>query len=282
MTKLRYIRILVSATFFIAAILFLVVDDIEVHLCSYAEKIQISPSLLPTSLGVIIFWILITIIFGRIYCSSVCSIGTLSDIFIRFRKFIPQLNNHFSFKTSKKHKYNILLIYIISLIIGFSFVLGIIEPWSMFTNIISTFDFSPREEHMILISSNIILGFIIGFVSFVVIVVCAVFRGRYYCNEICPIGIFLSLIDTKSFLHIEIDPDKCIGCMECENECKASCIKVVSRYVDNSRCVRCFNCVSKCPNGAIRYQQNRNRVSTPMMQRVNNSITKIKNKIIKA
>lgn len=277
MAKLRYARILLSILFLITAITTIVVDYTDVlHFCQYSKYLQIIPSLLPAMLGVIIFWFVTTLLFGRIYCSSICPIGTLLDIFIRLRRFIPQLNRPYSFKpVQKKQKYVFLFIYIFCLILGIGVIPAIIEPWSMFENIISSFNPTPLQEDTVFLSINIIGGFFIGFISFVVIVIYAALKSRDYCNEICPIGTILGEISRKSILHIEINPDKCINCMECESNCKSSCIKVISRYVDDTRCVRCFNCISICPNDAIRYQNNRNRVSTPLMQRVGNSISKI-------
>ena len=276
MVKLRYARIFISILFFTTAIITISVENTDVlHFFKYTKYVQIIPSILPTMLGIILFWLLTTLLFGRIYCSSICPIGTLFDIIIRLRKFIPQLNRKFYFKPiQKKQKYFILFTYILCLALSISIIPAIIEPWNMFENIISTFSFSPQQESLIRLSTGSLLGFIIGFISFVIIVIYAALKGRDYCNEICPIGSLLGIATQKSLMHIEIDPDKCINCMDCETNCKASCIKVISRYVDNSRCVRCFNCISKCPNNAIRYQINKNRVSTPMMRRVNNSITK--------
>lgn len=276
MVKLRYARIFISILFFTTAIITIIVENTDIlHFFKYTKYVQIIPSILPTMLGIILFWLLTTLLFGRIYCSSICPIGTLFDIIIRLRKFIPQLNRKFYFKPiQKKQKYFILFTYILCLALSINIISAIIEPWNMFENIISTFSFSPQQESLIRLSTGSLLGFIIGFISFVIIVIYAALKGRDYCNEICPIGSLLGIATQKSLMHIEIDPDKCINCMNCETNCKASCIKVISRYVDNSRCVRCFNCISKCQNNAIRYQINKNRVSTPMMRRVNNSITK--------
>lgn len=76
------------------------------------------------------------------------------------------------------------------------------------------------------------------------------------------------MLSDYAIYHIEINPDKCTSCGLCEDVCRASCIKTVSRYVDNSRCVRCFDCVARCPEEAIKFQPNRNRPATPLMRRV--------------
>ena len=120
---------------------------------------------------------------------------------------------------------------------------------------------------MIAVGVGTAVGVVAGIVSALLILICAVFTGRGFCNTVCPIGTALSIIEPHCIFHIEIDPDRCTGCLKCEEACPANCIKAVSRYVDNTRCVRCFDCLHVCGDDAIRYQPNRNRPATPLMRK---------------
>lgn len=51
-----------------------------------SEKSQIIPSAIQTCLGTTIFWLVATLLFGRIYCAVICPIGALQDLTIRLRK----------------------------------------------------------------------------------------------------------------------------------------------------------------------------------------------------
>ena len=46
----------------------------------WLAKIQLVRSLMYFSLTIFVVWLLVTLMFGRIYCSSVCPLGTLQDI----------------------------------------------------------------------------------------------------------------------------------------------------------------------------------------------------------
>ena len=96
----------------------------------------------------------------------------------------------------------------------------------------------------------------------------AAFKGRLYCNTICPVGTLMGLCSRNPVWHFEIDTDKCTDCRRCEDACKASCINLSNHTVDMSRCVGCFNCTSACNDGAITYTPYRKRPLTPLMQRI--------------
>ena len=46
----------------------------------WLAKIQFLPAVLALNVGVIIFLVLLTLLFGRIYCSVICPLGVFQDI----------------------------------------------------------------------------------------------------------------------------------------------------------------------------------------------------------
>ena len=49
-----------------------------------------------------------------------------------------------------------------------------------------------------------------------------------------------------------VDPEQCVCCAACENECPAGCIHI-SGYavIDQERCILCGMCENACPVSAI-------------------------------
>lgn len=268
MRQLRIFRIFLATIFFIASVAYLAIGAHVHPMAVVSEKSQIILSAVAVSIGATLVWLILTFIFGRIYCSTVCPIGTLSDIFIRLRRRIPRLNRDFRYRERRRWSVHILIIYIISLLIGAGVVPFIIEPWNMMRNMVSTVNISATEMTWGTLAIGTGAGIICGIITFIFIAIYALLRGREFCTDICPLGSAFGLLHEHTLYHIEINPDKCISCGECENVCRASCIKTVSRFVDNSRCVRCFDCLAVCPNDAIRYQPNRNCPATPLMRKV--------------
>ena len=267
MKQLRVIRIILAALFFVGATALLAIGSPVDRALGFIEKFQIIPSSISFSLGAIIVWLVITLFLGRLYCSTVCPVGTLQDIFSKGRKLIKPLNKNFSYRPGSKMRFYILGAYIFCVIAGVAAVPFWIEPWSIMRNICGDIHPAAEKVEWIRIGIGVTYGIIAGVVSAILLLTVALLTGRGFCTDICPVGTALGCFSNYTLYHIEIDPDKCINCMRCEDVCPSQCIKVVTRLVDNSRCVRCFDCGYVCPNDAIRLQINRNRRMTPMMTR---------------
>lgn len=240
---------------------------------AFTEKAQLIPSQIALCMGALLFWLCATFFMGRIYCSTVCPVGTISDIFMRLRRelgkmFPKKLRLQFRWKEANKGRYHIMALYYICLVIGIMAVPFVLEPWNIVRDASALFDPGAVSETWTVLGAGLVVGFVIGAVMLAVVAVWGFFSGRDFCNIVCPIGQTMALIDRYALLHIEFDPDRCISCMQCEEVCRSSCIKVTERRVDNSRCVKCLDCVTRCPANAIRLQANRNRAATPMMEGV--------------
>lgn len=268
MRNLKVIRIVLAAVFLTATVAYIILGPQAHPIARAVEHTQIIPSLLSITIGATLFWLGVTFLFGRIYCSTACPVGTIIDLSAKLRKFVPGAKKHYHYHSARNVRWHVLLIYLICIIIGITIVPLLIEPWRIVRCIAIAFHPSPAAEVWIRLGIGATTGMISGLVVLLLIAGSAIWRGRDFCNDICPIGTMLGGIERFTLYHIEIDPDKCINCMKCEEGCKSQCIKVVSRLVDNSRCVRCMDCLAVCPNDAIRLQINKNRRSTPLMRRV--------------
>ncbi|GEM_PF-986974 len=278
MKTIRAVRIALAALFLILSALFISLEvsegshagtSVQHHVTSIAYKAQIIPSAIAVGIGAVLFWIIITIFYGRIYCATVCPVGTLIDACSHLRRFVrPRAARHYRFKRRSRIPIHILVIYSLCLVGSIAVVPALIEPWSILRNIIVAVHPGATATAAIGLGLGAATGIVAGLLSLLVIAGYAAFSGRDFCNYVCPVGTALSLVGANTAYRVEIDPDKCVNCMRCEEVCPASCVKVVSRYVDDRRCVRCFRCIDVCPNDAIRYQRTRNRAATPMLRRV--------------
>lgn len=272
MSKLRNIRIALALLFLVATLIFFTVGRSAGPLPALAEKAQVIPSALASCMGAFLFWLGITFLFGRVYCSTVCPVGTISDLAMKIRRAFPRLRKPFSFKPTVRQRYDILIAYIICLIFGLFAVPYILEPWNLIRDLASLWNPGAVATTWLTLGVGLIGGMISGAVGILAVLIWGFLSGRDLCNVVCPVGTAMSLLHNHTLFHIEIDPDKCISCMKCEDICRSSCVKVVSRHVDNSRCVRCFDCLAVCPNNAIRMQINRNRAATPLLRKKSTTV----------
>ena len=78
---LRKIRVSFAVLFFVLITLLFLDFTGTVHTWfGWMAKIQFLPALLALNLGVVVLLVLLTFIFGRIYCSVVCPLGVFQDI----------------------------------------------------------------------------------------------------------------------------------------------------------------------------------------------------------
>jgi ferredoxin len=95
-----------------------------------------------------------------------------------------------------------------------------------------------------------------SFFFLVMIVFLAIYKGRWYCNTLCPVGTLLGFFSRFSIFQIRMDENACTSCGLCAKECKAGCIDVKEKKVDFSRCVACYDCFKACPENGIGYRYN--------------------------
>jgi len=268
---LKKIRVAVSLTFFVmTGLLFL--DFYGLLPPSWAENtlfLQFVPSitkfitLISISATGFIVTLLLTMLFGRVYCSTICPLGTIQDLgsFLS-RKFEKKHHRHI--KSFSALRNCLLALTAITALSGSMTVLNLLDPFSSFGRIVSNL------ARPILLATNNVLAFALESASIYtlypiqvkaitltsiavpLITVGVLLRlsykhGRLYCNTVCPVGAFLGLLSKISIYRIAINDANCIGCNLCEQVCKAGCIDKKAKTVDFARCVGCYNCFTICP-----------------------------------
>jgi len=84
---LRKIRIVVSVTLFaLITLYFLDFAGFMPQGFHSLTKIQIIPALLALNIDVLVGLLILTLLFGRVYCSSICPMGIYQDIVNRLSK----------------------------------------------------------------------------------------------------------------------------------------------------------------------------------------------------
>ena len=246
---LRKIRITLAAIVFIlCAALFLDGSGTVSSWFGWLAKLQFLPALLALNLAVVIVLIVLTLIFGRAYCSVTCPLGIMQDGISHISSMRKGKKARFRWSPEVKWlRYSVLALFIIALVAGLTSVSALLAPYSAFGRIATS-----------LVRPAFPTAIIAG-VTLLVVGILAWIGGRTYCNTVCPVGTVLSFFSRFSLLRPVIDADKCRDCHACEHKCKASCINIDNHKIDYSRCVDCFNCLDSCKFGALKYRMAWNR-----------------------
>lgn len=235
----------------------------------WLAKIQFFPAVLALNLGVIIFLVVLTLIFGRIYCSIICPLGIMQDCFAWIGKKVKK--NRYSFSPAKNVlRYSVLAVMILAVVFGIHIIVASLAPYSAYGRIAQTLlspiyiginnllaSIAERLDSYRFYSIELWLTGIVPTIIAIITVVVLGFlswrNGRTYCNTICPVGTVLGFLSKFSLLRPYIDVSKCNSCGLCARNCKSACIDSKAHKIDYSRCVACMDCISKCHKNAISY-----------------------------
>ncbi len=253
---LKKCRIILAALFLIGiTLLFLGIGH---NWWGWMAKLQFLPSLLALNFAVIIGVLLITLLFGRIYCSVICPMGIFQDVVIWIRrkgeKLFKKKKTH-KFKYVSEHKwvrYGVLVLSIVSIIASGQMLIALIAPYSAYGRMVRSVAAMGSDT----MTPALIIT---GLLTLVIICVCAWLWGREYCNTVCPVGTTLSLLSRFSLFRPVIDESKCINCGKCARGCKSGCIDFKAHKIDYSRCVDCFDCIETCAEDALKFKYVCNR-----------------------
>jgi len=277
--SLKKIRVVVAmVVFVVVAVVFLdFTGHVPLTLTTILSSLQLVPSLAKLFTGLtiasfgLLFVVLVTVTFGRVYCSTICPLGTLQDIVIR-------LSGRMRRRRWYRHKaapvaihYALLGASAIMAVAGSMALVDLLEPFSNFGRILANLG-DP-----VFVSLNNATAFIFGrlgifglyhvpllhmqtmavlltLVFLGVLVYLSHTHGRLFCNLLCPAGALLSIISRISFFKIAIVEERCTDCGFCEMVCKANCIDAESKKIDFHACIGCFNCIDACPTVALKFE----------------------------
>ncbi len=277
-TLVKRLRVVVSLVLLAACCSLFTALSARVALgLDWVARLQLVPLALAGCTSALLAWVALTLLFGRLYCSWFCPMGAVQDIFARLPRLTRKLafRHRYSYKRPlNRLRYAWLALVVAAWGVGVGLLLSLFDPYSAFGRVASRL-IAPLWGWLwgnpVAFAS--VAAFAVAVVTLAAIGAAAAWRGRLYCNTLCPVGSALSLLSRHSLLHFDIDTDLCVNCGACGRVCKAECIDQADHVVDSSRCVMCFNCVAACNEKAIRYTANRKKLSIPLMQKVQQPAT---------
>jgi len=172
---------------------------------------------------IVVFTIVTTLFWGRVFCSSLCPFGALQDFITRImpKKWqfeVPQVIHDKALYI----KYGILALLVVT---------------SMTFSDLSLFQYFEPFGTIFYFSRSMLLWTILA-----VFIVASMFVSRFYCRYACPLGAALGVTSFLSPFRIK-RVQQCEVCKVCENSCPTGAIR--AHEVDFKECVRCDICESK-------------------------------------
>lgn len=237
---LKKIRRIIAVIFLVSiTMLFLDFTGIFNKVLGWVAKVQLVPALLGVNIFAIVIVLLLTLLFGRVYCSTICPLGVFQDGVSHLSSLRKGKKYRFRYSRAKSWlRYGFLTLFIVAIVAGISVIVSLLDPYAAYGRIVSNFlaplyyfgnnilsFFAERVNSYIFYSTEIwFKGWIIfgttlltlGIVSYL-----AWRNGRTFCNTVCPVGSFLGLLSKFSLFRITFNKEKCTQCNICERSCKS-------------------------------------------------------------
>ena len=196
------------------------------------------------------FFILLGVLLGRFICGFLCPFGWFQDL---LHKIPGKKLSTAKLKPLRYLKYVILVVFVILLPAFVTNSLGMGDPF--FCKYICPQGVLEGAIPLALANSGIraALGhlFTFKFTILALFIILSILFYRPFCKWICPLGAIYSLFNKVSFLKIQVDHEKCVGCQKCSRVCKMDVN--VADTPNHPECIRCGECMKACPTDAICY-----------------------------
>jgi ferredoxin len=269
---LRETRVLAAAAAFAAITLVFLDFTGTLHpWLGWLAKLQVVPAALSAGFAPLALLALLTVLFGRVYCSVLCPLGVMQDCVSNVSGRLGGKQGRFRHRAPRTWlRHGVLALYVAALAAGVGAVVSLLDPYAAFGRVASSILAPPyRLGNNLLARLAEAVGsyafyatdasvrgwptFAVAAATLAAVGVLAWRGGRTWCNTVCPVGTLLGAASRLSLFGIAIDAGKCTKCGLCEKACKASCIDSKNTAIDRSRCVVCFNCIEACGQGAVKY-----------------------------
>jgi len=230
--------------------------------------------------------LLSAVVLGRVFCGWICPLGSVHQFFSWLFKKTKWLRPRKTVTGGLSWKYLVLTFVLVGAVFTLDLV-GIFDPFSFLYRTFVTsllpalgqglsllvgFLYSLRLDafgdklaqfvETLTINGTFQQGFFIGAIFFALVLL-NIWRERFWCRYVCPLGAFLGLASRFNVFKLKVDEAKCIKCNLCTLHCETQANPWPSDAWKSSECVYCETCAAICPTAAISFPAKAAAEKTP-------------------
>ncbi len=212
-----------------------------------AVALVLGAGTLPGALVWALLLVVITIVFGRVFCGWICPLGTLQQLSSwllspRSRRESLRINRH---RRWYALKYYVLAALLAGALAG-TVQTGLLDPLSLAARGIAS-GVWPALPH-----GRPVPGGWLATALLLAVVVASRFIPRLFCRALCPLGALLGVFARFALFRIGRREADCSGCTLCSFACQGADEPLGEHRV--AECHVCLNCLPGCPKNAMAYR----------------------------
>ncbi|UDQ98586.1 4Fe-4S dicluster domain-containing protein [Lentisphaerota bacterium WC36G] len=216
--------------------------------------------------------LVLTLLFGRVYCAVMCPMGIFQDFVAFVRTKVLRRKKTVEAVQSSKLKFVRIVLFILYsafLVTGLTVSVSLLDPYAIFGRFLNVlnpnyynyyatgqveYDASGAGVNIQSFDTSKLYAItVITVVVMLLITIASLISRRFFCHNICPVGTILGFFAKKPIFGLYIDSEKCRQCGKCTINCAGdNCLDIEHKKLDNSTCVMCMNCLDLCSFNAIK------------------------------
>jgi polyferredoxin len=229
----------------------------------------------------------VTLIAGRWFCGWVCPFGALHNLLTSWRRTpAKQRIAVGGYSSWQKSKYYILAAVLVGAAFGLNLV-GWFDPFSFLYRSVAVVLFPAANDatreiftwlyqadpgvgklrvtvasepvyevlrrNVLAAAQPHYYGSFLLALLFVAVVFLNLYRARFWCRYICPLGALLGLAGKNPLVRLKRNEEACNNCGLCTSDCQGGANPATPEAWKPSECFYCWNCRSACPHQAISF-----------------------------
>lgn len=208
----------------------------------------------PAAVVIFLTVIGVSLLLKRSFCSWICPVGTLSELFWKSGFRILRRNIRppvWLDITLRGLKYLLLAFFLVSIL------------WRMPAGAVAEFIYSDYHK----VADVRLLDFFLNLsgMPLLVILFLAVISipvRNAFCRYLCPYGALLGLASSCSPVKVSRNSSSCVACGACNQFCPSSLPVMEKKRIHSPECIGCWRCISNCrAEGALEMRLSGSRIT---------------------